>query len=52
MSTLYFKGFLYYQQGGKAGTEKVREGSCDEGGKLFRFMIESEDKNKDGELIK
>lgn len=21
-------------------------------GKLFRFMIESEDKNKDGELIK
>lgn len=24
--------FLYYQQGGKTGTEKVREGSCDEGG--------------------
>jgi hypothetical protein len=23
---------LYYQQGGKTGTEKVREGSCDEGG--------------------
>ena len=32
--------FLYYQQGGKTGTEKVREGSCDEGGAETPFFFQ------------